>query len=124
MTSGEGPSPDGPEAPGLPRRAKVLLPVLIFVIAMSDSIHVIARYRRELAAGEPQPRAVFPTVQHLAAARSLPRRPGQTVYYVHISICAPLWYRKSSSRQSRWQESGRASGEDLYMHSAPSLAGQ
>ncbi|RMG11694.1 MAG: hypothetical protein D6731_15110 [Planctomycetota bacterium] len=45
-----------------------VLPVLIFVIAMSDAIHVIARYRRELAAGRPQREALWTTLRHLAVA--------------------------------------------------------
>jgi predicted RND superfamily exporter protein len=45
-----------------------VLPVLIFVIAMSDAIHVISRYRRELAAGATQRQAIAGTVRHLAVA--------------------------------------------------------
>jgi uncharacterized protein len=45
-----------------------VLPTLIFVIAMSDAIHVIGRYRRELAAGVDQRKALWVTLRHLAIA--------------------------------------------------------
>ncbi|MCA8924524.1 MAG: RND family transporter [Planctomycetes bacterium] len=45
-----------------------VLPVLIFVIGMSDGIHLLGHYRRELAAGSPQPQAIEETVRRLAWA--------------------------------------------------------
>ena len=45
-----------------------VLPVLIFVIGMSDGIHLIGHYRRELAAKTPQPQAITRTVRRLAWA--------------------------------------------------------
>jgi predicted RND superfamily exporter protein len=45
-----------------------VLPVLIFVIGISDAIHLIARYRRELSAGRPQRVALWAAVRHLAVA--------------------------------------------------------
>lgn len=45
-----------------------VLPVLIFVIGMSDGIHLIGHYRRELAAKIPQPQAIGSTVRQLAWA--------------------------------------------------------
>jgi uncharacterized protein len=45
-----------------------VLPVLVFVIGISDGIHLVARYRRELAAGQEQRQALWTTVRHLAFA--------------------------------------------------------
>jgi hypothetical protein len=45
-----------------------ILPILIFVIGVSDTIHLVARYRRELAAGLSRRAALGRTVRHLAFA--------------------------------------------------------
>ncbi len=43
-------------------------PTLIFVIGISDAIHLVSRYREELAAGHDRERALRRTVTHLAVA--------------------------------------------------------
>lgn len=45
-----------------------VLPVLIFVIGISDAIHLLVRYRHELEGGRPQREALRVTVRHLMAA--------------------------------------------------------
>jgi len=45
-----------------------VIPTLIFVIGISDAIHLISRYRRELSSGEPQRSALWSAVRHLAVA--------------------------------------------------------
>ena len=45
-----------------------VLPVLIFVIGISDAIHLLVRYRHELESGKPQQEALSVTVRHLMAA--------------------------------------------------------
>lgn len=45
-----------------------VLPVLIFVIGISDAIHLLVRYRHELESGKPQREALRVTVKHLMAA--------------------------------------------------------
>lgn len=45
-----------------------VLPVLIFVIGISDAIHLLVRYRHELESGKPQREALAVTVRHLMAA--------------------------------------------------------
>ena len=45
-----------------------VLPVLIFVIGISDAIHLLVRYRHELEEGRPQREALRITVRHLLVA--------------------------------------------------------
>ena len=45
-----------------------VIPILIFVIGISDAIHLLIRYRHELDAGRPQREALRVTVRHLMTA--------------------------------------------------------
>ncbi len=45
-----------------------VLPTLLFVIGVSDAIHVVARYRQELEAGRPKREALRVSIRHLGVA--------------------------------------------------------